>query len=93
MIGIEQVEDAVADARANAEKNGTVNCTFVAGQVEKLIATSVGENGKFDIVVADPPREGIHKSVLRALIEMRPSVLHIRLLQPHIPGRGRKGSL
>ena len=75
VIGIEQVEDAVADARANAERNGTENCTFEAGPVEKLIATPVGENGEFDIVVADPPRAGIHRSVLRALIEMRPPSL------------------
>ena len=76
VIGIEQVEEAVAGARRNAEKNGTGgNCTFMGGGVEKVIAVLMAENRRFDLVIADPPRAGIHKSVLRALIGMRPPSL------------------
>ena len=72
VTGVEQVEEAVADARRNAEKNRTGNCTFMTGRVEEVIATLMAENRQFDLVVADPPRPGIHKSVLRALTGLRP---------------------
>ncbi len=75
VIGVEQVEEAVADAGVNVQKNGTGNCTFMAGPVEKVIATLMAENERFDLVIADPPRAGIPKSVLRALIGMRPPSL------------------
>lgn len=75
VIGVEQVEEAVADARRNAEENGRANCTFMAGRVEEVIATLTAKNRKFDLVIADPPRAGIHKSVLGALIGLCPPSL------------------
>ena len=78
VIGVEQVEEAVADARINAQKNRTGNCTFVTGRVEEEIAGLIEENRQFDLVIADPPRAGIHKSVLRALIGLgAPSLIYV----------------
>ncbi len=78
VIGVEQVEEAVADARRNAEKNGTGNCTFVTGRVEEEIEALIEENRQFDLVIADPPRAGIHKSVLKALIGLgAPSLIYV----------------
>ena len=78
VIGVEQVEEAVADARRNAERNRTGNCTFVTGRVEEKIEALIEENRQFDLVIADPPRAGIYKSVLRALIGLgAPSLIYV----------------
>ncbi len=63
VIGIESVEPAVVDARANAEFNGIVNATFVAGPVEKLVGTLVTP----DAVIVDPPRGGLHPDALKVI--------------------------
>ena len=56
VYGIELVEEAVEAARVNAELNGIENCVFLAGDVGKVIP-DIGE--KPDLVIVDPPREGI----------------------------------
>lgn len=61
VIGVEIVEEAVWAARRNAEENGLDNCTFIAGDVLKVLDT-VEE--KPDLVILDPPRDGIHPKAL-----------------------------
>lgn len=68
VTGIEVVEDAVRDARKNAEINGIENILFIAGKAEKTIHESMDG---FDVVVCDPPRAGIHPKVLHQLVRMR----------------------
>ena len=71
VIGIELVEEAVAAARRNAAKNGLDNCEFIAGDV----LTKVDElDDKPDIIVLDPPREGIHPKAIFKIIDFRPEV-------------------
>ena len=57
------------------KKNGTRNCTFMAGRVEKVIGALMAEKRRFDLAIADPPRAGIHKLALRGLIRLRPHSL------------------
>ena len=57
VIGVEIVEEAVTAAKENAEANGLTNCSFLAGDVLKVI-DEIEE--KPDFIVLDPPREGIH---------------------------------
>lgn len=71
VIGIEVVEEAVADARVNAERNGVQNCSFIAGAAEDVLKELEGQQGTFDLVVVDPPRPGLHKKVLDALGRMQ----------------------
>ncbi|MDO4344560.1 MAG: 23S rRNA (uracil(1939)-C(5))-methyltransferase RlmD [Eubacteriales bacterium] len=66
VIGIEIVEEAVVAARQNAALNGLANCEFLAGDVLKII-DSVTE--KPDIIVLDPPRDGIHPKALAKIID------------------------
>lgn len=68
VAGIELVEDAVADARMNAERNGIENIQFTAGKVEDIVD---GTQTGFDIVICDPPRAGIHPKALAQLIRMK----------------------
>lgn len=73
VTGIESVEAAVQDARINASANGIDNTVFYAGETEKLLTPGfIATEGAPDVVVTDPPRNGMHEKVIRTLIEMRP---------------------
>jgi len=66
VTGVEIVEEAVAAAKENAALNGLTNCEFVAGDVLKVIDSL---EDKPDIIVLDPPRDGIHPKALDKIIE------------------------
>jgi len=65
VIGVEIVEEAVMAARENAALNGLNNCEFIAGDVLKVIE-NISE--KPDLIVLDPPRDGIHPKALEKII-------------------------
>lgn len=65
VTGVEIVEEAVEAARANADRNGLANCSFLAGDVLKVIDQLTE---KPDLIVLDPPRDGIHPKVLDKII-------------------------
>lgn len=64
VIGVEIVEEAVEAARVNARLNGLENCEFIAGDVLKVIDTITERP---DLVVLDPPRDGIHPKALEKI--------------------------
>jgi 23S rRNA (uracil1939-C5)-methyltransferase len=72
VYGVELVEDAVRDARRNAEENGIRNVEFVHGEAEKLIAEMYDRGIKADVVVVDPPRKGCDVRLLETLVTMQP---------------------
>lgn len=65
VYGIELVEEAVAAAEENAARNGIDNCTFLAGDVLKMLG-DIKE--KPDFIILDPPREGIVPKALSQII-------------------------
>ena len=65
VIGVEIVEEAVEAAKENAALNGLSNCSFLAGDVLKVL-DEVSE--KPDFIVLDPPRDGIHPKALPKII-------------------------
>lgn len=65
VVGVEIVEEAVEAAKINAELNGLTNCEFIAGDVLSVL-DSLTE--KPDLIVLDPPREGIHPRALPKII-------------------------
>ena len=69
VIGIEIVEEAVEKANENAKLNNLNNCTFIAGDVLKKIDEL---NDNPDIIVLDPPREGIHPKAIQKIIDYKP---------------------
>lgn len=66
VIGVELVEEAVEAARENAKLNQLDNCEFIAGDVLKVIFEM---EEKPDLIVLDPPREGVHPKALRKILE------------------------
>jgi 23S rRNA (uracil-5-)-methyltransferase RumA len=67
VTGVEIVEEAVEAAKENAKLNGLSNCEFIAGDVLKVIDSLV--DNKPDIIVLDPPRDGIHPKALDKIID------------------------
>ncbi|MDE7253745.1 MAG: 23S rRNA (uracil(1939)-C(5))-methyltransferase RlmD [Acetatifactor sp.] len=65
VIGVELVEEAVEAARKSAAENGLDNCEFIAGDVLKVL-DEVEERP--DIIILDPPRDGIHPKALPKII-------------------------
>jgi 23S rRNA (uracil1939-C5)-methyltransferase len=72
VIGVESMEESVKNAQRNAELNGVTNCEFICGEVKKVLAKLVGDKEIPDLVVVDPPRAGLHKHVVKSLLNMRP---------------------
>ena len=73
VIGVEIVEEAVLAAEKNARENGIGNCTFIAGDVLKVLE---GLEERPDLVILDPPRDGMHpKALLQIASRFRPERL------------------
>ena len=66
VIGVEIVEEAVEAAWKNAQLNGLDNCEFIAGDVLKVL-DDIEE--KPDMIILDPPRDGIHPKALPKIID------------------------
>ncbi|MEM1041435.1 MAG: 23S rRNA (uracil(1939)-C(5))-methyltransferase RlmD [Bacteroidota bacterium] len=73
VVGVELVEAAVQNARANAAANGVDNCTFVTGDMMKLFTPDfVASHGRPDVLIVDPPRAGLHPKVVEQIGALRP---------------------
>jgi 23S rRNA (uracil1939-C5)-methyltransferase len=70
--GLELVEDAIADAIANARLNEVDNAHFFAGDVRLALRELVDRAGRPDVLVVDPPRSGLSQKVVRRIIEAAP---------------------
>ena len=69
VTGVEIVEDAVQDAIYNAKLNNINNVDFVCDQAESFM---VKNKQHFDVVIVDPPRDGLQQSFIDAVMEMKP---------------------
>lgn len=79
VIGIEVVEDAIKDAKINAEMNGLTHCSFFAGDTEKVCTDAFfAEHGRPDVIITDPPRAGMSEKLVNQLLKMRaPRVVYV----------------
>lgn len=73
VIGVEAVPEAIADAKENAKRNNITNCEFFVGDMkvvfnEEFIAT----HGRPDVIITDPPRDGMHKDVVDQILKIAP---------------------
>ena len=75
VTGVEIVEEAVEAARVNAKLNGLDNCSFIAGDVLKVVDDLTE---KPDLIVLDPPRDGIHPKALPKIIAFDvPTIVYV----------------
>ena len=72
VYGIEIVEEAIKDAKRNAEINNLNNVEFYVGKAEEVVPRMYKEGKKDNVVVVDPPRKGCDEKVLDTIISMQP---------------------
>lgn len=74
VIGVESVPEAIVDAKANAERNKITNCEFYVGDMKVVFNESfIAQHGKPDVIITDPPRDGMHKDVIAQLLKIEPA--------------------
>lgn len=73
VVGIEYVEEAIADAKLNAQVNGLDNTLFYAGDMKDILTDEfVAKHGRPDVMIIDPPRAGMHEDVVKVILNARP---------------------
>lgn len=71
VIGVEAVPEAIADAKENAKRNNITNCEFYAGDMKNVFNDAfIARHGKPDVIITDPPRDGMHKDVVEQLLKI-----------------------
>lgn len=71
VVGVESVPDAIDAARENAQLNGIDNVSFYVGDMKEVFNDAfIAENGHPDVIITDPPRDGMHKDVVAQLLKI-----------------------
>ncbi len=73
VIGIECVMDAVISAKKSLKQNNIKNVEFILGDMRKILNEDLfNKYGKPDLLITDPPRDGMHKNVILQILEILP---------------------
>lgn len=73
VIGIESVPEAIEDAKTNAKNNNIKNVDFFVGDMKTVFDDDfITQHGTPDIIITDPPRDGMHKLVVEQLLKVAP---------------------
>lgn len=73
VVGVEAVPEAIADAKENAKRNEITNCEFFVGDMKVVFNEAfIAQNGKPDVIITDPPRDGMHKDVIEQILKIAP---------------------
>lgn len=74
VVGVEAVQEAIDAAKENAKRNGIENCDFFCGDMKEIFDEEfIDKNGKPDVIITDPPRDGMHKNVVENILKINPS--------------------
>ena len=73
VVGIEAVPEAIIDAKENAKLNNIENTVFYDGDMAKVFKSEfITENGHPDLIITDPPRDGMHQKVVMQILNILP---------------------
>ncbi|WP_062055141.1 23S rRNA (uracil(1939)-C(5))-methyltransferase RlmD [Aquimarina longa] len=73
VIGVEAVPEAIEDAKENAKRNHINNVEFYVGDMKKVFTKDfIAQHGQPEVVITDPPRDGMHKDVVAQLLNISP---------------------
>ncbi|MBQ0769910.1 MAG: 23S rRNA (uracil(1939)-C(5))-methyltransferase RlmD [Bizionia sp.] len=73
VIGVEAVPDAITAAKENAQFNGITNVEFYVGDMKNVFNTDfINTHGQPDVIITDPPRDGMHKDVVQQILNIAP---------------------
>jgi 23S rRNA (uracil1939-C5)-methyltransferase len=74
VYGIEQTAEAIDDAKINATINNSSNAFFFTGDTNYVLDESfIAQSGKPDVIITDPPRNGMHKDVVEKILSLNPN--------------------
>ena len=74
VIGIEAVSEAIDAAKENAKLNGLNNCTFYCGDMKEVFTEEfLAQHPKADVLITDPPRDGMHPKVVEQILKLSPN--------------------
>lgn len=79
VIGVELIDEAVQDAKANASLNKIEHASFFTGDVIEICNNDFFEqHGRPDVIITDPPRAGMHEKLVQKILEMEaPLVVYV----------------
>ncbi|MFL2621949.1 MAG: 23S rRNA (uracil(1939)-C(5))-methyltransferase RlmD [Flavobacteriaceae bacterium] len=73
VIGVESVEDAIVAAKQNAKINKIKNVEFFVGDMRSIFNNDfIKKNGTPEVIITDPPRDGMHKDVIKQILKIVP---------------------
>ena len=71
VVGIDSVEEGIKAAYENAERNNIKNCTFYTGDMKEIFTDEfITKNGIPNVIITDPPRDGMHKKVVEQILKI-----------------------
>lgn len=74
VVGVEAVPDAITAAKENAQFNNINNVEFFVGDMKNVFNSEfIAAHGTPDIIITDPPRDGMHKDVVQQILNIAPS--------------------
>ena len=78
VYGVEIIEEAIENAKENADLNGLTNIEFVCNKAEDQIKEWAKQGIKADAIVVDPPRKGCEGDFLKTVVEMNiPKIVYV----------------
>jgi 23S rRNA (uracil1939-C5)-methyltransferase len=79
VVGIESVQEAIDAAKQNALDNNIVNTEFIVGDMREVFNETLwSEHGKPDVLITDPPRDGMHPKVVQKLLDLKiPKIVYV----------------
>ena len=79
VVGVESVPQAILNAQWNAKHNEVTNVSFETGDMKKVFNDNfIARHGVADVVITDPPRDGMHSDVVHQLIKLSaPKVVYV----------------
>lgn len=74
VVGVESVPEAIIDAKENAKRNNITNCDFFVGDMKVVFNDDfIAQNGHPDVIITDPPRDGMHAAVIEQILKIAPA--------------------
>ena len=73
VVGVESIPEAIEAAQTNAQENGIKNTFFEVGNMREVFNKDfINRHGKANVVISDPPRNGMHPDVVKQLLFLEP---------------------
>ncbi len=73
VVGVEAVPDAITAAKENAQLNEIDNVEFYVGDMKNVFNQEfINTHGQPDVIITDPPRDGMHKDVVKQILNISP---------------------